>query len=249
MILSPRSLSIVINDLHVPFHDNKLLTLFYSFLKDLKPDNLIINGDFLDCFALSSFDKAPGRGKTLLEEVKVGKKILSHIRSLIPRAKIFYLEGNHEFRMKRYLLKQAPELFDVLEISIPSLLDLKGFHIEYVDGGDDSSWQDTYLKLGDIFVGHFKRVNKHSGMTAKALVEDKGVSVVQGHVHRAGVFNKTLMTGEVLTGIENGCMCDLNPSYIRNPNWQHAITVIHNGKAQLIPITKYQFYFGNKRYG
>lgn len=246
--LPRKSKTLVINDLHIPYVDSKVLRLLYEFLPKVKPDNLIINGDFLDCFALSKFDKAPHSGKSFLEEITAGKTILNDLRHFLPKTKIYYICGNHEFRLKRYLLSQAPELFDLEALSIPYLLDLKKFNVIWVDSDDDSSWQDTYVQVGDIFVGHFNRVSKHSGATAKALVEEKGVSVLQAHVHRTGVYYKTKMNGETLVGIENGCMCDLKPSYMKNPNWQHGLTVITNGLAEPIFIRDYSFAWGGREY-
>ena len=118
---------VVANDFQVPFHNQKALALFKLFLRREKPDWLILNGDFQDFWEISSFDQAPRTGKTFLEEIKIGRKILKSFRRILPKARITWLEGNHEFRLRWYLIRKAKELYGLL--SVPALFDLKELNI------------------------------------------------------------------------------------------------------------------------
>ena len=45
MDINSLEVQLVINDLHVPYQDNELLSLVLKFAKNLKPDKLFILGD------------------------------------------------------------------------------------------------------------------------------------------------------------------------------------------------------------
>ena len=49
--------------------------------------------------------------KEFIEEIKIGKKILKSFRRILRRARITWIEGNHEFRLRKYLIKNAKELY------------------------------------------------------------------------------------------------------------------------------------------
>ena len=123
---------VVANDFQVPVHDPKCLALLNLFLEREQPDWLILNGDFQDFWEISSFDLAPRGGKRFLREVEIGKKILCEFRRILPRARITWIEGNHEFRLRKYLIRKARELYGLKAVSMPELFELKKLRIEYV---------------------------------------------------------------------------------------------------------------------
>ncbi|MGH7711700.1 MAG: hypothetical protein ACREOG_10480, partial [Gemmatimonadaceae bacterium] len=91
-----------------------------------------------------------------------------------------------------------------------------------------------------IYIGHFSKTAKHGGYAAKALVEDKGVSVIQGHTHRFGAHGRTTVDGRVLLGLENLSMCARQAAYVSHPNWQLGFAVLYldrkSGRVQWYPI-------------
>lgn len=44
---------IVVSDYHCPFHNINSHHSFLKFLKDFKPDGLVLNGDFIDMYSVS----------------------------------------------------------------------------------------------------------------------------------------------------------------------------------------------------
>ena len=48
---------VCVNDLHIPFHNYNALTSVFDFIVDFQPNELILNGDIMDFYALSNFDK------------------------------------------------------------------------------------------------------------------------------------------------------------------------------------------------
>lgn len=232
---------VVANDFHVPFHDERALGLLLTFVRKEKPERLILAGDFMDFWEISSFDKTPRAGKELTAEIRIGRQILRSLRRTLPSARITWIEGNHEFRLRKYLIKNARELYNLPGLSVPELFGLDGLAIEFVPCQEGASrFIDTFTRVGKLRVGHFAKVSKHGGYAAKALVEDKGVSLLQGHTHRFGAHARTMADGQILLGIENLSMCSPMQSYVSRPNWQAGFSVIylepHSGKFQWYPV-------------
>src|SRR5207244_12979613 len=166
------------------------------------------------CFEISTFDQTPRTGKTFLEDVAIGKKILKGFRRILPKARITWLEGNHEFRLRKYLIRNARELYDLPGLTMPELFGLRPLGIEYVPCDPKASkFTDNVIRVGKLYVGHWDTVAKQGGYAAKALVDAKGVNLLQGHTHRFGAHARTTVDGRLLLGIENFSMCTRSASY------------------------------------
>lgn len=217
--------TVVFSDVHVPFHDPMALQLVYRFISQTQPERIIINGDFLDCYTVSHFSKDPRRGGSLADEFRVGRELLRDLRRRAPDAHIIFISGNHEHRLHRYLINQARELAGLEGLSVEDQLKLGDLNIDWVPCSADR-FIDTYVRLGNLLVGHFDKAAQFSGYTAKALLDKYGLSLIQGHVHSFGVSNKTLADGPIMAW-EGGCLCDLEPIYCVPSKWVHGFHVIH----------------------
>lgn len=254
---SSYELAVIANDFQIPFHDEKALFLFMLFLRRERPEWLILNGDFQDFWEISSFDHTPRSGKEFKQEVELGKKILRSFRRTLPKARITWIEGNHEFRLRKYLIQKAKELFGLPGLTVPDIFDLKQLKIEYVPCHELATrFTDNFIRVGNLFVGHWNKVSKHAGYAAKLLVEEKGVSLLQGHTQRFGAHARTTVDGRVLLGIENFSMCSRNQSYVAHANWQLGFSVIYfqpeTGRFRWFPILighDYRFIWRNHEYG
>lgn len=129
---STYQLAVIANDFQVPFHDPKALLLFRLFLRRERPDWLILDGDFQDFWEISSYDHTLRMGKEFKDEIDIGRRILRSFRRSLPHARITWIEGNHEFRLRKYLIQNARELYGLPGLSIPNIFDLKRLDIEYV---------------------------------------------------------------------------------------------------------------------
>jgi len=236
---------VIVNDYHIPFEDNKTLKSFYNMLKDFKPDELIINGDFLDFYDMSNFDKELINEGVLQEELDTGFALLKSYRKLLPKSRIVMTISNHmEKRLERFKKSIGRAVYSLRYFTIPQMLRLDELDIEHM-------YQVEYKKF---IVYHGDIVRKHSAYTAKAVLENKGKSVFMGHVHRLGSHYKTNEGGEHV-GVECGCMCNLNPEYIDGkPNWQQGFAVIYEDEKTgwfqhyLVPIIDHKFIWDGKWY-
>lgn len=237
----------ILNDLHIPYQDDKSLKPLFRFLYHLQPERLFLNGDILDCYEISSFDKNPLNTHTFRDELKTAIDYLDYLNFILPSTKKYYIVGNHEFRLHKYIVRNAPALTGLIDLE----RELKLKEMNYKVINNDLREQYIEPKEYPILIGHFNKVSKHSGYTAKALVEMYGKSIIQGHIHRLGIHYKRIH-GQQLIGIENGCLCKLNPGYVMHPNWQQGFTIIgyKDGEyyPQLIEIKNHKFMYCGRIY-
>lgn len=91
--------------------------LVFDFAVDFKPDEIIILGDFYDNYSISRFDKDPKKDfRFLSEELASGTDAMRELDKRFPRAKFIFLEGNHEYRLKHYVYKNAGKIGDLIDV-------------------------------------------------------------------------------------------------------------------------------------
>lgn len=243
---------VVAGDQHAPYHDERLLQLFIAFLKDFRPDTLILPGDGFDFYQLSRFGQDPSRITTLQKEIDQWVGVLDLFSPYATRK--VYIEGNHEFRLRKYLNDKAKELSSLRSLALEQLFNLPKLMFRYQRCSSPDKFIHNYIEIGpELWVGHFDQCNMYSAYTAKKLVEQFHISIIQAHTHRGGDYYKR-NGREFLRGTENFCMCRLDPCYVANPNWQHGWTVVmkkkNDARFQVIPInvTNYGFFFGETEY-
>jgi predicted phosphodiesterase len=246
---------VVLGDIHLPHEDPKAVAVALDLVRSIKPDSVILNGDVLDCYEVSKFYQPGVGGHTggFHGEMEMGRAFLESLRRALPRSKrVTYIEGNHEFRLRNYLANQAPALRGVNGLSIPEQLDLADLGVEYVPTPGER-WFSTYVEVRDDFlVGHFNKTSKHAAYVAKGLVDDYGVSLVTGHNHSAGRHERLHHRGLVI-GQEGGCLCKLDPPYMKPLNWRQGVTVVHleTGETphiEFVPIENGRLWYGGRLY-
>ena len=122
--------ALIISDLHIPYHDDEAIETALSAGEKAKVDTVVLLGDILDFYKISSFSKDPRR-KSVNLEMEEGKAFLSELRKRFPKARIIYYRGNHEMRLEKYICDKATELVDMLEELMQNKLGFRELNIEY----------------------------------------------------------------------------------------------------------------------
>lgn len=244
----PMVKSIIINDLHIPFHDKPVTNLVLDFIRQERPDQVLLNGDVVDCYTVSSFNKNPLTQAGLKREIREAGEIMEYLSCINSK---LWIGGNHEDRLRRYIWGKAPELAELDELSFAQLFHLDRYGFKWLEYGD-------IHQIGKLSVTHGNLARKHSGETARAHFDTFGRSVLVGHTHRLGAYYKTRL-GKPYVAFENGCLCGLNPEYVKHPDWQHGFAIVHHDDAtgqfaaQQIPVFKVKgeprFYYGKELVG
>ena len=235
---------LVYGDIHFPYHDEKALKILYSYMKDYKPKVIVINGDVVDFYSLSDFNKNSDYFN-LQKEIDLAREHFRMVRKLNPKAKIYFLEGNHSKRLQKYLWNH-PELEGLEYLSIPVLFDLDRYKINYVSSEIDY-WKKSsgYLDLGDVVVMHGdSRLNgasnsKYAGYSAKNTMMTIQKSVVMNHVHRLAIVSH-YQYDKLMYGIEAGCLCQKVPT----ANWQQGFVTFELHKGKMVNPKLYYIFDG-----
>jgi hypothetical protein len=170
-------LAVVIPDSHIPYEDKRAYRLvkkvMHYYRKVIK--EITILGDFGDFYAVTGHGKSADMQHTLLSEVESINKYLDYFEKTFPRAKKVFIEGNHEYRLARYIEKNCPALFGVTDT--PYLLKLFERHnFKYIPYGPNQSHQI----LGSYLVARHEPL----ASSAKATASKALCSLVYGHIHR-----------------------------------------------------------------
>lgn len=217
--------AIVIPDMQVPYEDKRTMKAVEEFMATRKFDHYINLGDFMDFDCISHHNKSKLReieGKRILDDYRRGNDILDRHQEIIrkknPDAEFVLLEGNHEYRMERYL-DENPQFVGMLEVENGLKLKERGFkYVRCYGEGKD-------YKLGKARFHHGLYCNDHH---AKKHVQRWGDNIFYGHVHDVQSFS-LVKRGDhsTIVGQSLGCLCEYRQSYIKgNPtNWQQAFAV------------------------
>lgn len=192
-----------ISDLHIPYQ--LPIETFSDYVGNV--DILQINGDVLDCQALSKFPKL--YRISFMEEMLTARQYLIDLINYIsPREKVVINYGNHDIRMGNYLAKNLDS--DILELMPNNPIELiveTGFRhydkrykqkvycepikdmfdvlVEYVD--------DWKVKIGKTWFVHplaYRQGNLSTAEKAKQyfqdIDEDPFDTIVMAHTHKIG---------------------------------------------------------------
>jgi hypothetical protein len=238
--------TVIGNDFHFPFEDKKAVKCFNSLISLIQPNNVILNGDLLDNYNISRFDRNPNRKENLQYELDKVVEFLTKLRDK-HQGKIVYLFGNHESRMERYLHSQAKELSSLRCLELPQLLELDKLDIEWRPYGE------PYHLNKNTLITHGTTVRAKAGYSGSAeSLKHGNFNGVSGHVHRLGINYYKTYRGNSFW-IENGCLCKLDQDYI-NPftvDWQQGCSVLTEignlTVPELVPINNgIAYYRGSK---
>lgn len=204
----------VASDIHFPFQDNNAVDRFINDCYLEMPDVIVLNGDLMDFYKLSRFSKDP-KGRDPEEEIDMCREFLGKLRQANPNAEIYYTIGNHETRLTKYILDNAPYIVGLVE-NVFDLLKVDEFN---VIGCSSLLVNDTFM------FKHGTRLGNKSGLSAMKELEAHYLSGATGHTHRLAKFT-TRKSGKRFVWFETGCLCTLDPEYMVQPDWQQGYAVI-----------------------
>lgn len=161
---------VIISDIHIPFQDNKAVGAALDYINKVRPKVVVLNGDIVDFFKLSHFTK--GEGRNPAQEIKECQKLFKQLKKVLDEdAKIYYVIGNHETRLEKYVLQNAPEVASIID-DVFSILEVEKYGIVGCS-------QVLFNKL--FLCRHGKLLGKYSGMSAMKELAASYTSGASGH--------------------------------------------------------------------
>jgi hypothetical protein len=226
----------IANDIHIPKHNVKALNCWYENIKEIKPKGIILNGDIFDCGFCSRHDIfTPPKChwsdddfyEASVKDYEEGIKFFDTLQRLARGAtKIFNL-GNHEVWLTDFIAKAPKSRSALFGLDERFQLKKKGWKINPYK---------KIFKLGKLRVVHtlFDSNSRGGGRHHAAKhIDTMGASVIYGHFHDIQISSK--VTPEAISHMAwcNGCLCELNPAYLRNgpQNWSHGFANVYLRKS------------------
>jgi len=217
----PKSIKkvLLLSDIHFPYQDNEALTTALLYGKKQKVDAIFINGDMLDFYQCSFHEKDP-RKTSIPDELEMGREFFKSLRKNFPKAMIYYIPGNHEARLERYLRVKAPELLDVAEFKLDVLLRVAEYGVHYLDHG-------TKCYFGKLLIEHGDKMKGSGGVNpARTLFLRLKRHALCGHFHRTTECTEKIYDSDVVVCYSVGCLCELEPGYLEVNNHNHGFAII-----------------------
>ena len=190
-----------------------------TYIEDGGIDLVVLAGDMMDLPEFSTHRTAPAYLSNTQLTIDRGGAECSTIRTLAPDAEIKWMQGNHEARLINSLVDKMPNLVGLSQandenrepvISIPYLLRMEEFKVDYIDGYPDGEyWANPYLRFEH---GSFARSGP--GQTAAKHLS-AGVSTLYGHLHRREILYQRINTHDgsrVIFSGTPGCLCRIDGS-------------------------------------
>ena len=249
--------TLVIGDAHAdPDHSNDRFDWLGRFIIANRPDNVVQIGDFGNLDSISFHDHGRPllkKGRRLSDDIEAMQDAFERImgpmedmngalrrsKKALYRPRMYWLEGNHEDRVFRYILDK-PEL--------------SGFLPETdMVGAQDRGWTlvpyRSYCYInGTAFthvpVNHMGRPISGKYATMRAA-EHAHHTTVFGHLHRREVLSLNRHAegsphGERVDGVCSGCYFDYSPDYIRRNGaegtlnwWAGLLMLTHVGDSKV----------------
>lgn len=250
---------VVTSDWHIPFEDKEAIRVFLDFLREYRPDELVLNGNINDMTAFSTHPKLRDLAvnfNSAREDRKKWFGVAELLRDILPDAKITYIGSQcHEGWLDQWVQYSPVLAEDYENYSIQGWLKLADFLIDYEP--------EVYDVMGnnELLITHGTVARSKGGTSAYATMEMEGTSIIQGHTHRLSQVYKTTTVGETV-GIECGCLCQRTPWYHLKGrrlmmDWQQGFVLLNTKgnsfSAQCVPIIRDDddrpyFWIGKERY-
>ena len=191
--------SLIIPDVHVPFHCEEAERNIHAIIRKRKPDRIIFLGDVADLHALTVHRQNPDWQDRLDYELHETQQYLSRIRKKAgDKCLITYIKGNHEDRWERMVQGRVPAM-RLIGLSLARQLELPSLGIEWI--------KDAGIKPVRVSVGGGAKVRFMHGHEIKGgsafparhalkMAQLLGENLIIGHTHRFGVMAFTLPRGK-----------------------------------------------------
>lgn len=241
-----------------PFQDERAIDLHLQIIRDAKPNRIVNLGDTIDMAEWSDkFAVAPEMMLTTQPALDRTHRYLGEQITESPAdCDILLLEGNHDARMARLVLKNAmaalrirqanaPESWPVL--TLPHLLRLDEFgktangspRVQYIDGYPAGRVE---LAPGSDDVTPLYAIHGER-LSVSAVAKNERQSFVQGHIHRIQDWWESYELAGRLVNVNAwspGCLCRIDGSVpssrggvrlkgqpvARNEQWQQGLGIV-----------------------
>ena len=234
--------TLLLFDVHIPHHDTIAINMAIDYAKKhFSIQHIIFGGDFLDCEALSRFEKSKETRK-FSDEIYAANYFLREIIAEFPGVSMTYIMGNHEERIEKYILKNAPELAELPGFALPDLLDFSGKGIRLVDNRKELEDKGSAFRYRgwSILHGHELGICPVTD-PARRYLERAKTNVIVGHIHKTDSRIMTTLDGQIIKCCSVGTLAKRNPKYMPFNAWIQGFAVMEHSDSWYQPDIVHNF--------
>lgn len=209
------------SDVHFPYHDVRAVNAMIDHAVNRKINFILINGDGLDCYQGSKFNRDP-RNRSISDEIWGWIEFLNVLKDVFHNPLIYWKLGNHEERLENYLRVKAPELLDFSEFKLGEILKIRGMQgVEVVERQIIYTGRLPWVHGHELPGGAASLVSPARGLALKTLT-----SAVVSHHHKSSAQTETDLNEKLMSWYSLGCLCNLHPEYALVNKWNHGFSYI-----------------------
>lgn len=223
-----------VGDLHGMRREPKAVAAFLADAAKLRPDEIILGGDIVDCGGFLALHHTLGyvaeTDYSYEQDIAAANQFIDQLQRIAPAARLEYLEGNHERRVETWCLTQTLRHMRDSEllrraVAPEFLLNLKQRGIPYWRLSECYDGLDVpgVIKRDSCYYFHGITTSKHA---ASITLLRTSANCVFFHTHRAQSDIQRRVSAGTIGAWNPGCLCG------QQPLWQHgAPTDWTNGYA------------------
>jgi len=237
---------VILPCVHVPFQNQLYLHKIKKLISDIKPKEVILQGDFVDCNALGQYEKGKlsGTGVDLDEEYDEANRELSELEQAAGHSDFVYMFGNHENRYFRWKKDVNNSKYGDLVSPIRAMkLEERGYKVF-------SDYMNDFYTVGSLQVIHGEFFNVHA---AKKHLDTFRRNVMFAHTHRVQYYREGEFAAWNIGFLGNkNAPCFNYANRSMKERWANAFSVVTvDGSFFHVEIVEFindSFYYGSLKY-
>lgn len=249
--------TLILPDIQYPLHDKLALSKLTRVASDIQPDTILQIGDGIDFTNVSRWTKGTAMeyAPILQDHIDGFRDTLAQLREAAPEARILWLEGNHDLRLKEFIRSYAPALGALRALEMENLFELSKLRVEYTKGPLRIG-TNTYAVHGHESGGYSATASAWDLKFVKRYGSDK--SFVFGHTHQPFLLTRAFgYEGKVsprFTMNAGSIMDPVQASYVKDGavNWVMSFALLRDdGKRvypELVTMVDRGFYLNGVKY-
>lgn len=228
---------LIIPDSHAhPEHNNDRANWVGQLILDIKPDVVVNLGDMWDLPSLSGYDvgKKSFHGRSYKKDLEAGLDFDERLWHYIKKAKKkrprrVFIEGNHEYRLKKAVDMQYQELDEVIGFKDFDLNRNYDDIVEY-EGSTPGIINIDNIHYAHYFVSGVMGRPLGGEHPAYSLLTKHFTSCTAGHIHVFDHSIRTTVSGKKIVGCVAGVYQDYDSGWAGEVNklWWRGVVVKRN---------------------
>jgi predicted phosphodiesterase len=229
--------TLIIADLHSKFYDRRATEIAINYGVKKGCDSVIIDGDFMDYYGFSKFDRSAITMNGFEDEREWGVDMLQLLQECFGR--VFLKKGNHDIR--RELSHER------LAVQFPDVLDLARYseYLFFDDSNVEIIEDYRHIVYGKANIIHGHEYQGGGGIhVAYNRLSKTMDNTISAHSHITQSDFRPDINGNLYGSWSIGCLCNLHPRYNPKNRWTQGFARIEKDESGEFEMLNRMIYNG-----